>query len=417
MRLATDENLLEFRREFEEWLDTHLPGPDVVEQEHRNSSAHLPGWARTFQREMFEAGYLVPGWPPELGGRSATPQQQMIYFEVISERQVPRSLNPQGLSICAASIVEFGTDEQKARFVVPTLKGEITWCLGMSEPNAGSDLASLTTKAERRDGHFVVNGQKVWTSGAHDADFCLCFVRTDTEAPKHRGISVLIIDMQTPGITYRPLPELTDPGAVDFNEVFFTDVEVPEENLLGELNQGWAVSQGSLRHERGMLWIMSVNKMERAIRGLVRVAQRPDGHGGTLGDDPRVAEAIGRIATDTAAMRCLGYIGFAKSVRGEMSPEHMVLKLFSSESEQRASLVAEEALGLEGLDLDGPGPNRLTPWDRERFDDAFLDVFNASYDGAWAVQYLRSFSGTIAGGTSEIQRNIIAERLLGLPRS
>ncbi len=144
MRLATDENLLEFRREFEEWLDAHLPGPDVVEQEHRNSSAHLPGWARDFQRELFEAGYLVPGWPPELGGRNATPQEQMIYFEVISERQVPRSLNPQGLSICAASIVEFGTDEQKARFVVPTLKGEITWCLGMSEPNAGSDLASLT---------------------------------------------------------------------------------------------------------------------------------------------------------------------------------------------------------------------------------------------------------------------------------
>ena len=129
-----------------------------------------------------------------------------------------------------------------------------------------------------------------------------------------------------------------------------------------------------------------------------------------------MAEAIGRIATDTAAMRCLGYIGFAKSVRGEMSPEHMILKLFSSESEQRACLLAEEALGLEGLDLDGPGPNRLTPWDRERFDDAFLDVFNASYDGAWAVQYLRSFSGTIAGGTSEIQRNIVAERLLGLPR-
>ena len=237
--------------------------------------------------------------------------------------------------------------------MLPTLRGDITWCLGMSEPNAGSDLASLTTRAEHRDGHFVVNGQKVWTSGAHDADYCLCLVRTDTEAPKHRGISVLIIDMQTPGITYRPLPELTDPGAVDFNEVFFTDVEVPEENLLGELNHGWAVSQGSLRHERGMLWIMSVNKMERAIRGLVRVAQRPDGRGGTLGDDPRVAEAIGRIATDTAAMRCLGYLGFAKSVRGEMSPEHHVLKLFSSESEQRAC-----SRGRGGARPRGPRPRR-----------------------------------------------------------
>src|SRR5580704_8470965 len=302
MRLAPDQSLVEFRRAFNEWLDTHLPSPEVVATETRTSSAHLPDWARRFQRELFEAGYLVPGWPPELGGRSATPQEQMIYFEVISERQVPRSLNPQGLSICAASIVEFGTDEQKEKFVVPTLKGEVTWCLGMSEPNAGSDLASLTTKAERRDGHFVVNGQKVWTSGAQDADYCLCFVRTDPDAPKHKGISTLIVDMTTPGITCRPLPELTDPYHADFNEVFFTDVEVPEENLLGERNHGWTVSQGSLRHERGMLWINNANRMERTMRGLVRVAGRPDGRGGMLGDDPRLAEAIGRAATDAVAI-------------------------------------------------------------------------------------------------------------------
>src|SRR5580704_9628527 len=418
MRLATDENLLEFRREFEEWLDTHLPGPDVVEQEHRNSSAHLPGWARTFQREMFEAGYLVPGWPPELGGRNATPQEQMIYFEVISEWQVPRSLNPQGLSICAASIVEFGTDEQKARFVVPTLKGEITWCLGMSEPNAGSDLASLTTKAERREGSFVVNGQIVWTSGAHDADFCLCFVRTDPEAPKHRGISVLIIDMRTPGISCRPLPELTDPAHADFNEVFFTDVEVPAENLVGELNKGWAVSQGSLRHERGMLWIMNVSKMERTVKALVRLAARDDGRGGRIGDDPRFAQALAQLSVDTNAMRCLGYRGFAKATRGEMPPEHLILKMFSSEAERRACLLAFESLGLDGLDLDGPGPNRFTEWDLAHFEPDPIEsgATGSFYDGAWAVQYLRSFAGTIAGGTSEIQRNIVAERVLGLPR-
>ena len=305
----------------------------------------------------------MPGWPPELGGRNATPEEQMAYFEVISQRMVPRSLNPQGLSICAASIVEFGTEGQKERFVIPTLRGEITSCVGMAGRNAGSDLASLSTKAERRDGHFVVNGQKVWTSGAHDSDYCLCYVRTDPEAPKHRGISVLIIDMRTPGITCRPLPELTGPHHADFNEVFLTDVEVPEENLLGELNKGWTVSQGSLRHERGMLWIMNVAKVERTLRGLLRVAQRPDAHGGKLGDDPRLAEAIGRLATDTAAMRCLGYRGFAKATRGEMPPEHMVLKLFTTETEQRADLLAAEALGLEGLDVDGPGPNRLTAWD------------------------------------------------------
>ncbi len=418
MRLESDEHLTEFRREFEAWLDEHLPSAEAARAEVRRSSSHLPEWARNFQRELFEAGYLVPGWPPELGGRNATPEEQMEYFEVIATRQVPRSLNPQGLSICAASIVEFGTDEQKERYVIPTLKGEITWCLGMSEPNAGSDLASLATKAERHDGVFVVNGQKVWTSGAHEADFCMCFVRTDPDAPKHRGISVLIIDMRTPGISCRPLPELTNPDHADFNEVFFTDVEVPEENLLGELNHGWRVSQGSLSHERGMLWIMNVAKMERTLRGLVRLSRRPDGNGGTLGDDPRLAEAIGKLVTDTVAMRCLGYRGFAKASRGEMSPEHVVLKLFSSEAEQRACLLGREALGLDGLDLDGPGPNRFTKWDLAHFDPGteFQMAMGAFYDGAWAVQYLRSFSGTIAGGTSEIQRNIVAERVLGLPR-
>jgi alkylation response protein AidB-like acyl-CoA dehydrogenase len=417
MRLAPDESLLAFRRAFEAWLDEHLPPAELMAGL-RRSSAHLPEWARTFQRELFEAGYLVPGWPPELGGRNATPQEQMVYFEVITERLVPRSLNPQGLSICAASIVEFGTEDQKERFVLPTLKGEITWCLGMSEPNAGSDLASLTTKAERRDSLFVVNGQKVWTSGAHEADYCMCYVRTDPEAPKHRGISVLIIDMRTPGITCRPLPELTDQHHADFNEVFFTDVEVPEENLLGDMNAGWAVSQGSLRNERGMLWIMNVSKMERTLKGLVRVARRPDGRGGTLGDDARTAEAIGRLATDTAAMRCLGYRGFAKSTRGETSPEHLALKLFTSEAEQRACLLAQDALGIEGLDLDGPGPTRLTEWDLARLEPGLGEpgAISSFYDGAWAVQYLRSFAGTIAGGTSEIQRNIVAERVLGLPR-
>src|SRR5271168_3577630 len=218
MRLAPDESVQSFRREFEKWLDEHLPTPAAMASEQRRSSSHIPEWGRTFQRAMFEAGYLVPGWPPELGGRNATPQEQMAYFEVVAARMVPRGLNPQGLSICAASIVEYGTDAQKERYVVPTLKGEIAWCLGMSEPNAGSDLASLTTRAEERDGVFVVNGQKVWTSGAHDADYCMCYVRTDPAAPKHRGISVLIIDMRTPGITCRPLAELTGPDNADFNE-------------------------------------------------------------------------------------------------------------------------------------------------------------------------------------------------------
>jgi alkylation response protein AidB-like acyl-CoA dehydrogenase len=229
---------------------------------------------------------------------------------------------------------------------------------------------------------------------------------------------VLIIDMKSPGITCRPLPELTDPLHADFNEVFFSDVEVPAENLVGELNEGWAVSQGSLRHERGMLWIMNVSKMERTLKALIRLAGRDDGRGGRLGDDPRLAEAIAQLSIDTVAMRCLGYRGFAKASRGEMPPEHLILKLFSSEAERHACLVAMEVLGLEGLDLDGPGPNRYSEWDLAHFEPDPMEAGVASsfYDGAWAVQYLRSFAGTIAGGTSEIQRTIVAERVLGLPR-
>ena len=417
MRLAPDETLTAFRQELETWLDENQPGPEAMENL-KQSSAHMPDWARDFQRKMFENGYLVPGWPPELGGRNATPQEQMVYFEVLTERMIVRSLNPQGLSICAASLVEYGTPEQIEKFVMPTLRGEVTWCVGMSEPNAGSDLASLTTKAELREDHFVVNRQKVWTSGAHQADLCMCYVRTDPEAPKHRGISVLVIDMRTPGILCRPLPELTDPEHADFNEVFFTDVEVPAENLVGELNKGWAVSQGSLRHERGMLWIMNVSKMERTVRALVRLAARDNGAGGTIGDDPRIAQAIAQLSIDTHAMRCLGYRGFGKASRGEMPPEHLLLKLFSSEAERRACLLAFEALGVDGLDLDGPGPSRFTEWDLAHFEPGPMEAgqTGAFYDGAWAVQYLRSFAGTIAGGTSEIQRNIVAERVLGLPR-
>jgi alkylation response protein AidB-like acyl-CoA dehydrogenase len=421
MRLAPDDAVVAFRTEFEAWLDEHLPSQEVMDADQRLSSSHMPDWARAFQRTMFEAGYLVPGWPPELGGRNATPQEQMTYFEVITERAVPRSLNPQGLSICAASVVEFGNEEQKERYALPTLKGEITWCLGMSEPNAGSDLASLTTKAERHGDTFVVNGQKVWTSGAHHSDFCLCYVRTDPEAPKHRGISALIIDMRTPGITCRPIPELTDPDHADFNEVFFTDVEVPAANLLGDLNNGWTVSQGSLRHERGMLWINNVSRIERTLDGLVRLAQHPasGADGRTLGDDPRLAEAIGRLATDATAMRCMGYRGFAKASRGVMSPEHVVLKLFSSEADQLACRLAQEALGTEGLDVEGAGPYRVTEWEREHlgFEPFEPNAMNNFFNGSWAMQYLRSFAATIAGGTSEIQRNIIAERVLGLPRS
>jgi alkylation response protein AidB-like acyl-CoA dehydrogenase len=406
----------EFRRQLREWLDANAP-PEQQFREAKLSSAHLPDWARAWQRRLFDAGWLVPGWPPELGGRNATAVQQMIYFEEMAAGEIPRSLNPQGLSIVTPSIIDHGTEGQRQRWALPSLRGEITWCLGMSEPGAGSDLASLSTRAVLDGDRFVVNGQKVWTSGAHHADWCLCFVRTDPTAPKHRGISALIIDMRSPGITCRPLPELTEAHHADFNEVFFTDVSVPAANLLGELNGGWRITQGSLSHERGMLWIGNAHSVQRGVEELIELGRAGgDGRSGRPaqadGRPGRPAQADGRprpadddvfrdkvasLVIDAHAITLLGYRGFGKFSRGQTSPEHLMLKLYSSEVERRLYLTGLEALGPEAIDttIMGPGGWR---------------------EGSWAAQYLRSFSGTIAGGTSEIQRNILAERVLGLPR-
>jgi alkylation response protein AidB-like acyl-CoA dehydrogenase len=386
-----------FRAELTEWLDDHVP-PDEVLRRPKLSSADLQPWARDWQRTLFDHGWLVPGWPPELGGRDASPVEQMIYFEEMSRRQIPRSLNPQGLGIIAPSIRDYGTDAQREQFLLPTLRAEIAWCLGMSEPTAGSDLASLRTRAVLDGDEFVVNGQKVWTSGAHHSDWCLCFVRTNPDVPKHKGISALIVDMQTPGVEPRPFPELTEPDFTDFNEVFFTDARVPRENLLGEIDQGWPITQGSLAHERAMLWINYAYDAERVVQALVELADEPSPTGGRIGDDAVYRDQVASLAIDAQALMCMGYRGFSKFMAGKSAPEHSLLKLFGSETVQRGVHLGTLALGAAGLDRHRLGPAMIR-------------------DGSWVEQWMRSFGGTIPGGTSEIQRNIIAERVLGMPRA
>jgi alkylation response protein AidB-like acyl-CoA dehydrogenase len=396
VRLRYGEAEEQFRRDLIAWLDEYAPAPDVMNQR-KQSSADLPEWARQWQRTLFEHGWLVPGWPPELGGRNASPAEQMIYFEELSKRDIHRSLNPQGLGIVAPSIKDYGTPEQQERFLLPTLRAEIAWCLGMSEPGAGSDLAALSTRAVLDGDHFVVNGQKVWTSGAHHADWCLCFVRTDPSAPKHKGISALVIDMKTPGIECRPFPELSEPDYYDFNEVFFTDVVVPADALVGELHQGWPITQGSLAHERAMLWIDYAHAVDRGVRTMIDLGDRPAPDGGALRDDPRFRDQVAGFYIDSQALMLLGYRGFAKFMQGRSSPEHSLLKLYGSETLQNCLAAGMEAQGPDALDTRVLGPSMWR-------------------DGSWATQWLRSFAGTIPGGTSEIQRNIIAERVLGLPR-
>jgi alkylation response protein AidB-like acyl-CoA dehydrogenase len=392
MRLQPDPGIEAFRDELRAWLAANRPDPAEMRANPSLSSAHLPPWARAWQRRMFDAGLLVPGWPPELGGRNASAVQQLVYFEEMARIPVRRAYNPAGLGIITPSIRDYASPALQERFVVPTLRGELSWCLGMSEPGAGSDLAGLATRAELRGDRFVVNGQKIWTSGAQHADWCFCFVRTDPDAPKHRGISVLIIDMRTPGIEVRPLPGLTDMRHADFNQVFFSDVEVPAGNLVGPLHQGWSITTGSLAHERGMLWIDQSAWIDQRIESL-----RAEARARPLGSDPLFRDAFAAAFVDAWALKCMGYAGFAKLAAGRAAPEHSILKLFAAELDQRIRLFATEHLGPEVLDV---------AFERGNPDDS----------PSWMHQYLFSFSNTIAGGTSEVQRNIIAQRVLGLPR-
>jgi alkylation response protein AidB-like acyl-CoA dehydrogenase len=325
--------------------------------------------------------------------------QQLVYYEEMAKITAPRSTNPQGLGIIAPSILDYGSDLLKQKYLLPTLRAEITWCLGMSEPGAGSDLAGLSTRAELRDDHFVVSGQKIWTSGAHHADHCFCFVRTDPDAPKHRGISVLILDMKAPGIRVRPLPELIDQHHVDFNEVFFDGVVVPRDHLVGPLNQGWSISAGSLAHERGMMWLSSAARLDRLLGELFRLARQPGPDGRRIGESASFRDTLAGLYVDAQSMWFMGYQGFAKFARGNVSPEHSVLKLFGSEIAQRAARVATEAQGVDALDLEFQGT---------RYDE--------TCPPPWMREYLITYGATISAGASEIQRNIIAQRVLGLPR-
>jgi len=400
VKLHYDAETEAFRAELLAWLETNQPTLEEMRADPLTSSAHMPDWARLWQQRLFDAGLLVPGWPPELGGRNLNPVQQLVYHEEIAKITAERTSNPQGLGIIAPSIHDYGSDFLKEKYLRPTLRAEITWCLGMSEPGAGSDLAALSTRAEVHDDHFVVNGQKIWTSGAHDADYCFCFVRTDPDAPKHKGISVLIVDMQAPGLTARPLPELTDPEHVDFNEVFFDDVVVPRDHLVGNLNEGWALSAGSLAHERGMMWLRSADRLDGMIAGLIELGKETGADGRRVGEDGDFRDAVAGLYVDAQAMWFMGYRGFAKFARGEASPEHSVLKLFGSEVSQRASRIAAETQGVDALDVE---------FESCGYDASFGRV-------PWMTQYLQTYRMTIAAGTSEIQRNIIAQRVLGLPR-
>jgi alkylation response protein AidB-like acyl-CoA dehydrogenase len=393
VHLAWGEAEEAFRAELVAFLEAHAP-PETRTRRDFASDARgehpdelIPQWARDWQATLFDHGWMIPGYPPELGGRNCTPVQTLVYLEEMANRGIPRSLHFPGYAIVAPTLLEFGSPAQK-ELAPAAIRGDTVWCIGMSEPNAGSDLAGLSTRAVIDGDRFIVNGQKVWTSYAMEAQLCCCYVRTDPDAPKHKGISLLIVDMSTPGIEIRPLRHLT--GAADFAEVFFTDVEVPRENLVGELNDGWRLTQGSLAHERAGLWVESVARLEQSIAGLVELAR-------TVGvdRDPVVRRKLGEVTQRAASLRALGYKGFTSFAQGSSAPEHSYLKMASSE--------LGKAIFELGMEIQGPYGTVIDP---QRSPDA----------GRWVLGFFVSFANTIAGGSSEIQRNIIAQRVLGLPR-
>jgi alkylation response protein AidB-like acyl-CoA dehydrogenase len=348
----------------------------------------IPEWARTWQATLFDHGWMIPGYPPELGGRNCTPVQTLVYLEELARRRILRSLHFPGYGIVAPSLLEFGDAEQQA-LAPAAIRGDTVWCIGMSEPNAGSDLAGLQTRAVLDGDRFIVNGQKVWTSYAMVAQKCFVYVRTDPDAPKHKGISLLIVDMDTPGIDVRPLRHIS--GAAHFAEVFFTDVEVPVANVVGAVNDGWRITQGSLAHERAGLWVEGVSRLEATLQGLFDLAARRG-----LTGDVGVRRKLAEMYDQSASLRALGHKGFAGFAQGSSAPEHSYMKVATAE--------LGKAMFELGMELQGPY-------------GAVADPERGEEQGRWVRMFFMSFANTIAGGSSEIQRNIIAQRVLGLPRA
>jgi len=369
-----------FRSELRAWLDANLP------EERRGWRGGAQRFDDPFYREwsraLYDAGYAGLTWPKEYGGAGAPYSFQAIYLEESARAQAPSHVGVIGLGMAGPTIMAHGTEEQKQAHLAKILSAEEIWCQGFSEPDAGSDLAAVRTRMERRGDVFVLNGQKVWSSFAHIADWCILVGLSDPEAPRYKGLTYMMVDMRSPGIEVRPLRQIT--GESEFNEIFFTDVEVPAENLLGEEGQGWQVAMTTLLHERGTLGFALSAQLEVHLGRLLEVARE------RVNGDALARDRVAQEWIDLQALRYTNYRALTTYERtGIPGPEGSVAKLRWSEQNQRLTKLGRELLG----------------------DDGILD------DGWWHHQQLRSRGNTIEAGTSEVLRNIIAERVLQLPRS
>lgn len=382
-----------FRAELRSWLEREVPrhGPVPDNDDWPARRAYETSW----QRKLHDAGYAGLAWPAEHGGRGAPITQQLVYLEEYARADAPYiGVNFVGLMHAGPTLIAEASPEQRAFHLPRILRGDSVWCQGFSEPSAGSDLASLRSRAVREGDEYVITGQKIWSTRAHVADYCELLVRTDADAPKHKGISWLILPMDSPGIEIRPIRALD--GSSHFCELFLDEVRVPVANLVGAEHDGWRVANVTLRFERGTAFAQHIIMMRAQIREVVRLAQLPDATGTRAWDDAGTRRRLGWIDANIEALWHMTQMCITEAERtGAPAPYGSAVKLRYSELTQELTELALEVIGRPALAITDSGA---------------VPTRRAVLDHLWSLQF------TIAAGTSQIQRNLIAERLLGLPR-
>jgi alkylation response protein AidB-like acyl-CoA dehydrogenase len=378
MDLTFSERELSFREELRGWLGENRPEAEPVQGAEEARFA----WRRQWQRRLYDAGWAAPSWPTEFGGRGASLTESAIYFEEIGRARVPLPANVLGLLLGGPTLMVWGTDEQKDRYLAPILSAEEIWCQGFSEPEAGSDLASLKTRAVERDGEWIVSGQKVWTSAAQFSKWCMLVARTDIDAPKHKGLTYFLMDMEQEGVQVRPLRQIT--GESEFNELFIEGARIPPENVVGGVGNGWKVALTTLMNERaGLGFALQVRLRQLLDDAFALAAER-----GLL-DDPRYADALADLHIRCESIRLMAWKGLTDIERyGQPGPEGSLVKWLWSDTNQRLTELCAEIVG----------PQALTA------------------GTSWSYELLRARGNSIEGGTTEVLKNIVAERVLRLPR-
>ena len=384
-----------FRQRVRSWLQSNIPDDwtkfGLSEVPRPEAYAFLRKWQAT----LYDAGFIGITWPKEYGGQGLTFVEEMILHQEMALQKAPPMLNVLGVGMAGPTIIAYGTEEQKKRYPAKILSCEEIWCQGYSEPNAGSDLASLQTRAVKDGEHWVINGQKVWTSLAHIADFMMLLARTDPNAPKHKGITYFLLDMKTPGVTVKPLKQMT--GDAEFNEIFFDNVRVHERHVLGGVDNGWSVGLTTLMYERLALGFGLQVRLRITMDQLVDMARRMDKNGRSLTKDPVMRQKLAQLWIDTESLKYTGARAVTRLLKGELpGPEASTGKMMWVETHQRLQELA--------MEIQGP------------YSQLARGTAAAIDGGVWQYSFLRSRANSIEGGTTEIQKNIIGERVLGLPK-